>query len=101
MSRASVSPSGSVPSAGAREEDANHMATVHHDSSSSDEARRRAAYHGDIFLTSPDAATTRFCDFARELIEDAFGSVDPERAQHHLSVERYVETLLSLKPTFI
>ena len=77
------------------------MPTVHYDSSSSDEARRWAAYEGDFFLTSPDAATTRFCDFTRELIEEAFADVAPERAQDQHSVERYVEILSVLKPTFI
>src|SRR5262245_35418469 len=77
------------------------MVTVHQDSSASDEARRWAAYEGDIFLTAPDAATTRFCDFARELIEAAFVDLDPERAQGHLPVDRYVEILSVLKPTFI
>ena len=74
-----------VRGAGAMHEDANHMATVHHDSLSSDEARRWAAYEGDIFLTSPDAATARFCHFNRELIEEAFAGVDPNALAFHPS----------------
>ena len=77
------------------------MPTVHYDSSSSDDAWRWAAFEGDIFLTSPDAATTRFLDFTRELIEEAFADVAPERAQDQHSVERYVEILSVLKPNFI
>ena len=77
------------------------MTAVYQDASHSDDARRLATYDGDIFLTSPEDATVRFCDFAKELVEAAFGGLDPEQAQDHMSVERYVEILSALKPTFI
>jgi hypothetical protein len=77
------------------------MTSVHHDSALADDDRRAALYRGDIFLTSPDAATLGFCEFTRELIDEAFGGLDPERAQDHMPVERYVEILSALKPRFI
>jgi hypothetical protein len=66
-----------------------------------DEARRAAVFRGDIEVSAPTPMTTAFCAFAGELIRDAFGDLDPETAQHHMSVERFAETLAELKPRFI
>jgi hypothetical protein len=77
------------------------MTSVHHDAAFSDDERRAALYQGDIFLTSPDEATVAFCMFARELAEEAFAGLDPETAQDHMPVERYIEILTALKPAFI
>lgn len=77
------------------------MTAVHHDAAFTDDERRAAIYRGDIFLTTPDEATQAFCGFARDLVEAAFADLDPETAQHHLPVERYVEILATLKPRFI
>jgi hypothetical protein len=35
------------------------------------------------------------------MIEEAFGSLDPLKAQYHMPVEEYVEILVKLKPKFI
>ena len=40
-------------------------------------------------------------ELARELIRDAFGSLDPETAQYHMPVEQYAAVLAELKPKFI
>jgi len=66
-----------------------------------DEQRRSALYRGDIVLTSPDQATVSFVEFTRQLVEDAFGNVDPETAQAEMPLARYVEILSELKPRFI
>jgi hypothetical protein len=42
-----------------------------------------------------------FCEFARSLIEEAFGDLEPETAQYHLPVEDYARILGELKPKFI
>jgi len=42
-----------------------------------------------------------FCQFARGLIEEAFGNLDPAIAQHSLPVEEYATVLGKLKPAFI
>jgi hypothetical protein len=77
------------------------MTSVHHDSGVDDDDRRTALYNGDIFLTSPDAATLGFCEFSRDLIEEAFDGSDPERAQDDMPVEQYAAILSQLKPSFI
>ena len=77
------------------------MTSVHCDSRLTDDERRSALYHGDLFVTSPDQATVAFTDFARELVEDAFGDLYPEVAQRDLPVAQYVEILSELKPRFI
>jgi hypothetical protein len=74
---------------------------VHYDSRLTDDERRAALYGGDIFVTSSDPATASFTEFTRELVEDAFGDLDPEVAQAELPVARYVEILSELKPRFI
>jgi hypothetical protein len=86
---------------GRHERKAGGMTSVHHDAPITDDERRAALYSGDIFLTSPDDATRAFCGFAAELAEDAFGGLDPETAQDHMPVERYIEILSELKPRFI
>jgi hypothetical protein len=77
------------------------MTAVYVDPAFDDGARRRELFGGGILVTSPTAATEAFCAFTRELVEEAFGGLDPESAQHQLPVERYVEVLSALKPRFI
>jgi hypothetical protein len=77
------------------------MTSVHYDPVLADDARRQSVYAGDIFVTSPSPSAIAFCEFARELVEEAFHGLDPEHAQHHMPVERYAEILSSLKPRFI
>jgi hypothetical protein len=40
-------------------------------------------------------------EFARTLVVEAFGDLDPRTAQYHMSVERYAALLAALKPKFI
>jgi len=77
------------------------MTSVHHDAVLADDDRREAIYCGDIFLTAPSAAVLELCAFTRSLVEEAFGALNPERAQHELPVTEYVEILADLKPRFI
>lgn len=65
-----------------------------------DAQRRQRLYAGDVLFYVPRASTQAFCDFAWELIVDAFGSVDPFDAQSVLPVEQFVEILGVLKPRF-
>jgi hypothetical protein len=39
----------------------------------SDQLRRQRIYEGQIFVFTPRPSTIALCDFARELIEEAFG----------------------------
>ena len=75
--------------------------TIYFDSKVDDAIRRRQLYDGQIFVFSPNTSSLALCALAREMIEEAFGSLDPLKAQYSLPVERYVEILAALKPKFI
>lgn len=77
------------------------MNTVYLDSSAGDELRRERLYAGQLFVFSPRASSLALCEHAREMIEGAFGGVDPLRAQYEMPVEKYVEICAPLKPEFI
>lgn len=77
------------------------MLKIYFDSSISDEERRAHLYGGAIFVYRPTDTTRAFCQFASELINEAFEGLDPETAQYELPVGRYIEILKELKPHFI
>lgn len=77
------------------------MNTIYFDSAVSDNARRKKIYDGQIFVFSPRPASIALSDFARELTEEAFGSLDPREAQNTLSPEEFVAIIAPLKPRFI
>jgi len=67
----------------------------------SDDARRQELYQGSILVHSPCPSALKLCQLARDLIEEAFGPVDPLKVQETLPVEKCVEILAALKPKFI
>ena len=71
------------------------------DDRSDDERRRGHIYAGDLFLHVATPRSLELCEFARSLMREAFGGVDPEFAQFELPVEKYAEVLAQLKPKFI
>jgi hypothetical protein len=75
--------------------------TVYIDDSASDDVRRERLYQGQLFVFSPRPSSKALCDHAREMIEEAFGDVEPLRAQYAMPVEKYVEICAPLKPAFI
>ena len=75
--------------------------TVYYDSGASDEVRRQHLYDGQLFVYSPRRSILEFVDFARGMIEDAFGDFDPRIAQGGMDVESYADLLGKLKPAFI
>jgi hypothetical protein len=77
------------------------MNTIYSNSSMDDEARRQQLYNGQLFVFSASPASLALIDFARELITESFGSLQPETAQYEMSVERYAALLAELKPRFI
>jgi hypothetical protein len=77
------------------------MTTVYFDAPFSDDARREHLYQGDLFVYSPRPSAIEFCEFARELIREAFGDCDPRKAQFGMPVEDYAAILGRLKPHFI
>jgi hypothetical protein len=77
------------------------MNTVYIDSDVSDDIRRRRLYAGQLFVISPRPSTIALCEFAKDMIREAFGTLDPLEAQYHMSVEQYVAIVTPLKPKFI
>jgi hypothetical protein len=75
--------------------------TIYFDSGVDDVTRRRQLYDGEIFVFSPNTNSLALSALAREMIEEAFGSLHPLKAQYSLPVEKYVEILAELKPKFI
>jgi hypothetical protein len=77
------------------------MNSVFSNAAISDDKRRELLYQGQLFLYDAIPASLEFCEFARGMIREAFGSVDPETAQHHMPVEQFAGLLADLKPKFI
>jgi hypothetical protein len=75
--------------------------TIYFDAHTDDGTRRQQLYQGQLFVYSPTPSSTALCTFAREMVQEAFGSLDPLTAQYSLPVEKYVEILAALKPKFI
>ena len=67
----------------------------------SDAVRREKIYAGQLIVHSPTPSSLALVDFAKSMLKEAFGSLDPETAQYHLEVEKYAALLAELKPRFI
>ena len=77
------------------------MNALYFDSSMTDEQRRKCLYEGSLFVFPPCPSSTALCEFAREMIQAEFGSLDPRKSQYSLPVEEYAAILSRLKPKFI
>jgi hypothetical protein len=77
------------------------MTAVLSNSGVNDHTRRELLFQGEVLVYSASPATTELISFARELISEAFGGLDPETAQHELPVEDFAKLLADLKPRFI
>ena len=75
--------------------------TIYFDSNADEATRRAQLYDGQIFMFSPSKNSSELCAFAREMIQSAFGDLDPLKAQYSMPVEKYAEILAELKPRFI
>jgi hypothetical protein len=75
--------------------------TVYIDPGADEGVRRERLYQGQLFVLSPRPSTIALIEHARDMIETAFGGIDPQLAQYEMSVERYVEICAPLKPAFI
>jgi hypothetical protein len=74
---------------------------VYIDSGASDDERRAGLYAGQLYVYSPRQSIRDFARFTRQMIEDAFGGRNPEKAQYDMPVEAFAELLGKLKPAFI
>lgn len=77
------------------------MNSIFFDSKVSDEIRRQRLYDGQLFVFNPRSSTQALCEFAREMLEEAFSPLHPTQAQYHLSVDEFVKIVAPLKPSFI
>jgi len=77
------------------------MNSIYMDIPMTDGARREALYGGQLLVYSATPSSNALVQFARGLLREAFGSLDPETAQHHMRVEEYAALLADLKPKFI
>lgn len=77
------------------------MNAIYHDAALSDDERREKLFEGQLFVFSPTPSAVALCAHARELIQEAFGDLDPPTAQDSLPVEEYAAILAELKPKFI
>jgi hypothetical protein len=77
------------------------MNTVFFDCGQGDPIRRQRLFEGQIFVFSPRPSSHALIEFARSMIQGAFGSLDPLTAQYSMSVEQYVAIVAPLKPAFI
>ena len=75
--------------------------TIYFNSETSDDKRRQQLYDGQLFVFSPRKSILDFVGFARSMIEDGFGDLDPRTAQDRMEVESYADLLGKLKPGFI
>src|SRR6266516_3735140 len=77
------------------------MNTIYFDRRVSDEIRRQELFDGQVFVYSQTPGALKLIEFARGMIREAFGSLDPLMAQHDMPVEQYAAVLADLKPKFI
>jgi hypothetical protein len=71
------------------------------DSRMDDGKRRQELYRGSVLVYSPTPSSLKLCEFARELVEEAFRPNDPLKIHENIPVEKCVEILADLKPRFI
>jgi hypothetical protein len=77
------------------------MNTIYTDSLFSDQKRRESLYAGQIFSYSNRASVRALCEFAGEMVREAFHPLDPLTAQFEMPVEDFVAIFGPLKPKFI
>jgi hypothetical protein len=77
------------------------MTAVYFDCPMSDDARRDALYGGNVVACLPTPSSLAFVELARTMLREAFGDLDPEKAQYGMAVEQYAKVLADLKPRFI
>ncbi|MGY1711356.1 hypothetical protein ACI8AC_17805 [Geodermatophilus sp. SYSU D00758] len=77
------------------------MNTIYYDAPHSDDDRREQLFRGQLFVQSASLGALALVEHARDMIEEAFGALDPRTAQDHMAVEDYAALLAELKPKFI
>ena len=76
------------------------MITLYVNRKVDDDARRAALFEGDFFLYTGLSGSAALVQHARTLIAEAFGDLDPERAQFGMDVDTFVARVAPLKSEF-
>jgi hypothetical protein len=66
-----------------------------------DDERRSRLYSGQVLVYAASLESLALIEHARNLIADAFGSMDPQTAQYDMPVDDFARVLAELKPKFI
>jgi hypothetical protein len=77
------------------------MTTVRFNPDITDEDRRGLLYRGQVLVYSASPESLALVEHARDLIAEAFGTLDPQTAQYEMPVEEFASLLAELKPRFI
>lgn len=76
------------------------MIGIVHDTSIEDDRRRASVFAGNIHLQTGQAGCLALCRHADTLIREAFGDIEPRRAQHVLAVPDFIQRVGPLKSRF-
>src|SRR5690242_3824874 len=76
------------------------MLKVYFNPKVTDAERRKLLYEGAILFYSATQESLALCEYARQMTRETFGTVDPEHAQEHFPVEKFVELVGPLKSRF-
>lgn len=77
------------------------MTTVFTNPDITDDERRTRLYSGQVLVYSASPESLSLVEHARSLICEAFGTNDPQTAQHDMPVDDFAALLAELKPKFI
>jgi hypothetical protein len=76
------------------------MSAILVDPQKSEGALREALYAGNTLMLKPATASKKLCEFAWQMIQEAFFPVHPEQAQSEMPVTKFSEIISQLKPRF-
>jgi hypothetical protein len=76
------------------------MSAILVDPQHSEGALREALYAGNTLMLKPATASKKLCEFAWQMIQEAFSPLHPEQAQSELPVTKFSEIISQLKPRF-
>lgn len=68
--------------------------------SGDDDERRSLLFDGAILFNSATPATLALCQHAQALARETFGDLDPQHAQEHLDVKKFIELVAPMKNRF-
>lgn len=76
------------------------MITVYLNRRIGDDERRESLFQGNFYLYSGIGGANALADHAKALIAEAFGNLDPERAQYEMDVDEFIRRVEPLKGEF-